>query len=323
MKNIQLIKTESLFKEYEQKGKGIVHAINDVSFSINKGQVYGLVGESGSGKSTLGSMLTLLTEPGSGKIYFEGKNVSDFSRDELKDFRKKVQIVFQNPYNSLNPKMRVRNIIEEGLIIHKMAKSKEERNYLVNEMRTMCGLDSSVLDKYPTQLSGGQRQRICIASSMILKPEFLVLDEAVSSLDVLIQAQILNILKMMQKSLKVTYLFISHNLNVISYISDVIGVMYLGSIVEQAPAEELISNPLHPYSKALFSAAFDLNNSNENFSDSAKKRIILKGELPSPVDLPQGCPFASRCKECMEICRKKKPEVKEITPDHFCSCHKI
>ncbi|MBP5587124.1 MAG: ABC transporter ATP-binding protein [Treponema sp.] len=248
---MELIKTVDLSKEYI-RAKNKIKAVDNVNISIEKGKTYGLVGESGSGKSTLASMLTLLTKPTSGKILYDGKDISTFSKEQQKEFHKKVQIVFQNPYESLNPKMKISSIIEEPLIIHNICRTKEERKYLVNEMRTMCALDSAVLDKYPAELSGGQRQRVSIASSMILHPEFLVLDEAVSSLDVLIQAQIINILKLMQKSMKVTYFFISHDLNVISYVSDEIGVMYKGSIVEQGKASDILSNPSHPYTKTLF-----------------------------------------------------------------------
>lgn len=248
---MELIKTVDLSREFI-RAKSRILAVNNVNISIEKGKTYGLVGESGSGKSTLASMLALLTKPTGGKILYDGKDISSLSKPEQKEFHKKVQIVFQNPYESLNPKMKVSSIIEEPLIIHNICKNKEERKYLVNEMRTMCALDSAVLDKYPSELSGGQRQRVSIASSMILHPEFLILDEAVSSLDVLISAQIINILKLMQKSMNVTYLFISHDLNVISYVSDKIGVMYNGSIVEQGKATDVLNRPSHPYTKTLF-----------------------------------------------------------------------
>lgn len=311
---MDLIKTFELTKNFSLANSKMIYAVNDINLTIKKGQAFGLIGESGSGKSTLGQMLSLLQTPSSGKILYNNKNIFQLTKEEEKKFRKKVQIIFQNPYESLNPKMTVKKIIEEPLIIHKIGKTKTSRDELINEIRTLCGLDSSVLNKYPSELSGGQRQRVSIASSMILKPEFLILDEAVSSLDVLIQAQILNILKLMQKSLTVTYLFISHDLNVVSYICDVIGVMYMGQIIEQAPTQSLLENKIHPYTKALFSAAFSLD-------DTCKKKIILNGELPDNSRKIEGCPFASRCNICKEICKKEKPRLEEITKNHFVACH--
>lgn len=311
---MDLIKTFELTKNFSLANNKMIYAVNDINLTIKKGQSFGLIGESGSGKSTLGQMLSLLQTPSSGKILYNNKDIFQLTKDEEKEFRKKVQIIFQNPYESLNPKMTIKRIIEEPLIIHKIGKTKTSRDELINEIRTLCGLDSSVLNKYPSELSGGQRQRVSIASSMILKPEFLILDEAVSSLDVLIQAQILNILKLMQKSLKVTYLFISHDLNVVSYICDVIGVMYMGQIIEQAPTQNLLEHKIHPYTKALFSAAFSLD-------DTSKKKIILNGELPDNSRKIAGCPFASRCNICKEICKKEKPRLEEITKNHFVACH--
>lgn len=311
---MDLIKTFELTKNFSLADKKMIYAVNDINLTIKKGQSFGLIGESGSGKSTLGQMLSLLQTPSSGKILYNNKDIFQLTKDEEKEFRKKVQIIFQNPYESLNPKMTIKRIIEESLIIHKIGKTKTSRDELINEIRILCGLDSSVLNKYPSELSGGQRQRVSIASSMILKPEFLILDEAVSSLDVLIQAQILNILKLMQKSLKVTYLFISHDLNVVSYICDVIGVMYMGQIIEQAPTQNLLEHKIHPYTKALFSAAFSLD-------DTSKKKIILNGELPDNSRKIVGCPFASRCNICKEICKKEKPRLEEITKNHFVACH--
>lgn len=311
---MDLIKTFELTKNFSLANNKMIYAVNDINLTIKKGQSFGLIGESGSGKSTLGQMLSLLQTPSSGKILYNNKDIFQLTKDEEKEFRKKVQIIFQNPYESLNPKMTIKRIIEESLIIHKIGKTKTSRDELINEIRTLCGLDSSVLNKYPSELSGGQRQRVSIASSMILKPEFLILDEAVSSLDVLIQAQILNILKLMQKSLKVTYLFISHDLNVVSYICDVIGVMYMGQIIEQAPTQNLLEHKIHPYTKALFSAAFSLD-------DTSKKKIILNGELPDNSRKITGCPFTSRCNICKEICKKEKPRLEEITKNHFVACH--
>lgn len=257
---MELLRTENLSKNYLRSNK-IINAVKEINLTLEKGKTYGLVGESGCGKTTLAQMFCLLEKPTSGKVFFNDKDISTLTKEEQKTFHKKVQIIFQNPYDALNPKMKIKNIIEEGLIIHNLAKTKEERDYFVNEMRTMCALDNSVLEKYPSELSGGQRQRISLAASMILKPELLILDEAVSSLDVLIQAQVLNILKLMQKSFGTTYIFISHNLHVISYLSDKIGVMYNGSIIEEGNAEEILQNPKEEYTKKLFASSYTIKSS--------------------------------------------------------------
>ena len=247
--NNKIIQCKNLYKTFITKN-GTVKAVDGINLSIKKGECYGLVGESGCGKSTLSSLICALQSPDSGEILFNGKPVKD-----EKQFRRHCQIIFQDPYSSLNPKMKIKSIIEEPLKIHKIGKTKIQRLKLVNEMRTLIGLPPESLEKYPHQLSGGQRQRIAIASSMILNPEFVICDECVSALDVLIQAQILNLLKNMQKSMNLTYLFISHNLNVVAYMADKIGVMYKGQIVEEKSTEELLKNPEHPYTKSLLQAA--------------------------------------------------------------------
>jgi ABC-type oligopeptide transport system ATPase subunit len=259
----EIFKCVDLVKTFSGKS-GAVRAVDGISFSVGLGEVYGLVGESGSGKSTLGNLLCALENPDSGKIFFEGQDISLFNRRKMLEFRKKVQIIFQDPYASLNPKHKIGSIIEEGLKIHKIGANSQERKRLVNEMRTLVALPLDALEKYPSELSGGQRQRVAIASAMILRPEFVVCDECVSSLDVLIQAQILNLLKEMQKSFKLTYLFISHNLKVTARLADRIGVMYKGKIVEEKSTSELLRNPEHPYTKKLLEAAdlySDFNNS--------------------------------------------------------------
>lgn len=313
-----LVKVENLTKVYERSDGNKVYAVNGINFELKKGLSYGLVGESGCGKSTLGQMLVKLLEPTEGEIEFNGKSIcGKMKRADENSFRKEAQVVFQNPFDSLNSKMKVYEIIEEPLIIHKIGRTKKERAGLVNEIRTLCGLDPSVLEKYPSELSGGQRQRVCIASSMILNPKFLVLDEAVSSLDVLIQAQILNMLKKLQKNLNLTSLFISHNLNAVSYIADIIFVMYMGRIVEQGPVEDILKNPLHPYTKALFSASYNVNQTEE-------KRVVLHGELPDPTKKITGCPFASRCPFAEDKCRNELPVLKSDgkNPEHLTACWK-
>lgn len=306
-----LLEVKDLCKTYIRSDGRNVYAVKGIDFKLEKGKSYGLVGESGCGKSTLGQMLVKLLEPTDGKILFEGQDIFTQTKTEEKNFRKKAQIIFQNPYESLNPRMKIKDIMEEPLIIHRIGKNRNERLRMVNEIRTLCGLDPSVMEKYPAELSGGQRQRVSLASSLILKPQFLVLDEAVSSLDVLIQAQILNLLKKMQKSLKLTCLFISHNLNAVSYVADEVFVMYMGTIVERAPVEELLENPIHPYTKALFSAAYNVDNSNE--------RIVLHGDLPNPTEKIKGCPFAGRCPLVQENCREKKPVLNQ-KDSHFWAC---
>ena len=251
----KILECTDLVKTFSYGKKQTLRALNSLSLSIFKGETYGLVGESGSGKSTLANMICALEKPDSGKILFKGHKIPVSNRKEMLDFRKKVQIIFQDPYATLNPRHKIGRIIEEGLKIHKIGSSKEERLRLVNEMRTLIGLPADSLEKLPSELSGGQRQRVSIASAMILHPEFVVCDECVSSLDVLIQAQILNLLKGMQKSLNLTYLFISHNLNVVVFMADRIGVMYHGEIVEEKSTAELLRNPEHPYTKKLLEAA--------------------------------------------------------------------
>lgn len=316
-----LLEVRNLNKVYSRSDGKKVYAVNDLNLKLERGISYGLVGESGCGKSTLGQMLVRLLDSGEGQIIFEGKDIWTLNRSEEKAFRKKAQIIFQNPYESLNPRMKIKDIIEEPLIIHGIGKTKAERLGMVNEMRTLCGLDLSLMDKYPSELSGGQRQRVSLAASLILKPQFLVLDEAVSSLDVLIQAQILNLLKRMQKSLKLTYLFISHNLNAVSYVADEVFVMYMGRIVENASVEELLNNPKHPYTKALFSAAYNLGAEEK----AETENIILHGDLPNPTKKITGCPFASRCPLMEDQCKKEMPVMKANPEDnrHFSACWKM
>jgi len=293
---------------------GHVRAVDGVSINIHRGETLGLVGESGCGKSTVGRLITGLIKSTAGEVTFEGTNLALASRSKMKQIRKKIQFVFQDPYSSLNPRMTILDIIGEPLEVHQIAKGtrKQER---VAELLEIVGLSRNDLHKFPHQFSGGQRQRIGIARALATEPELLICDEAVSALDVSVQAQILNLLKDLQIKMGLSYLFISHDLNVVKYVSDRIAVMYLGEIVEVTDAETLFENPLHPYAKALISAVPIPDPTME------PDRIILKGEIPSPSNPPSGCKFHTRCPVAMDICRNKKPELKEITDRHIVSCH--
>lgn len=293
---------------------GNVRAVDGVSIHIHKGETLGLVGESGCGKSTVGRLITGLIKSTDGEVVFEGKNLAQVTRSEMKQIRKRVQFVFQDPYSSLNPRMTILDIIGEPLEVHQLAKgrAKQER---VGELLEIVGLSKNDMHKFPHQFSGGQRQRIGIARALATEPDLLICDEAVSALDVSVQAQILNLLKDLQIKMGLSYLFISHDLNVVKYISDRIAVMYLGEIVEVTDSETLFENPLHPYAKALISAV--------PLPDPTVEpdRIILKGEVPSPSNPPSGCKFHTRCPLAMDICKTEKPVLKEITERHVVSCH--
>lgn len=290
-------------------------AVDGVEFDIFEGETFGLVGESGCGKSTTGYMILGLISATEGSIEFKGRDITKASRKEQIELRKQIQIVFQDPYGSLNPKKKIGWLMEEPLIIHK-AGNRAHRKMLVDEMLKLVGLDPSYKDVYPHQLSGGQRQRVSIALALILKPDFVVADEAVSALDVSIQAQILNLMRKLQNEMRFTYLFISHDLNVVKYMSDRVGVMYLGKIVETGLVKDIYENPLHPYTKALLSAIPDI-------SGEKKERIILNGEI-SASGIPQsGCPFCTRCFNAKSICFEKMPELKGIFEERKIRCHFI
>lgn len=316
---MNLLEIKNLNVTYQTK-KGLigkiqtVHAVNNVSLDIQKGEILAIAGESGCGKSTLAKAIMKLVQSDSGEILLNGENVLNLKHNkDLKKFYQKVQMIFQNPYSSLNPKMKIGEILKEPLIINTNLK-KEEITKIVEEKIKKVGLDKSALNLYPHEFSGGQRQRIAIARSLILNPEFIIADEPVSALDVSIQAQIINLLKQLKEDFNLTFLFISHDLSVIKYLSDRIAIMYLGEVVEIGRTEEIFQNPKHPYTKALLSSVPELNPQDE------KERIHLQGELPSPENLPTGCKFHTRCPYVMEICKTSTPQVKEFSDTHNCKC---
>ena len=296
------------------KAKGYVKAVDDVSFSIKRGTTMGLVGESGCGKSTTGRTILRLIQKTDGQVLFNGIDVNQLDRKAMNDMRTKMQIIFQDPYSSLSPRLPVGEIIGEAVREHHLVPKKELDDY-VSRIMNNCGLQEYHKDRYPHEFSGGQRQRICIARALALNPEFIVCDEPVSALDVSIQAQIINLLKDLQTEHNLTYLFISHDLSVVEHISDTIGVMYLGSLVETGTKEDIFAKPLHPYTQALFSAIPIPD------PDARMNRIILEGSIPSPANPPQGCKFHTRCSKCMEICRHAVPETKDMGNGHHVRCH--
>lgn len=312
-----LVEVKNLRKEFHLQDKKLV-AIRDISFAIRPGETLGLVGESGCGKSTTGRCLLRLEEPTSGEVSFDKRDLMSLSSKELFVFRRNAQIIFQDPYSSLNPRMTARDIIAEPLHIHGIIPEKGLENYL-HELLDLVSLSKSSLGRFPHEFSGGQRQRIGIARAIALKPRFLVCDEPISALDVSVQAQIVNLLKTLQKELGLTYLFIAHDLAMVKYISDRVAVMYLGSIVEIAESEELYRNPRHPYTQALLSAIPIPDPQLER----ERQRHVLTGEIPSALTPPKGCPFASRCPHASNICHEKMPTFKEIAPGHRIACHLV
>ena len=301
-------------KKYFKTAYGTLHAVDDVNFSVQRGETMGLVGESGCGKSTIGRLILGLHQATSGEILFEGRDICKMDKQSLHDLRKDMQIIFQDPYSSLNPRMSISEIISEPLIIHKKVSSHAELEKRVSELMDTVGLASRLENSYPHELDGGRRQRVGIARALSLRPKFIVCDEPVSSLDVSIQAQVLNLLKELQSEYGLTYLFITHDLSVVKYFSDKIAVMYLGQLVETAEADELFRNTLHPYSKALLSAI------PEPKARKKMQRVKLMGELTSPIDPQVGCRFAKRCLYSCEGCTGVDPELKEYGRGHFCSC---
>lgn len=293
---------------------GNVKAVDDVSFKIKRGTTMGLVGESGCGKSTIGRTILRLLDKTDGEVFFNGRELFSLNKEELRKERPNIQIIFQDPYSSLSPRLPVGEIIGEAVREHKIVPDDEFDDYITRVMAA-CGLPEYAKSRYPHEFSGGQRQRICIARALALNPDFILCDEPVSALDVSIQAQIINLLRDLQKEFGLTYLFISHDLSVVEHISDTVGVMYLGSMVEFAPTEKLFSKPLHPYTKALFSAIPVPD------PDFHMERIILEGSIPSPANPPKGCKFHTRCRECKEVCKFVSPSFKEIEDDHYTACH--
>ncbi|WP_273852917.1 ABC transporter ATP-binding protein [Guptibacillus spartinae] len=293
---------------------GTVKAVDGVTFTLHKGETFGLVGESGCGKSTTGRMLMRLLEPSEGEVLFDGKEMTTLNKKDLRHLRKDIQMVFQDPFASLNPRHTVEKIIEEPLIVHQLG-NKAERKKRVRELLEIVGLSAYHAKRYPHQFSGGQRQRIGIARALAVNPKLIIADEPVSALDVSIQAQVLNLLEDLQKELGLTYLFIAHDLGVVRHISDRVGVMYLGRIVEMADSEKLYLDSKHPYTQALLSAVPVPD------PEYGKDRIILKGDVPSPSNPPPGCPFHTRCPKAMDVCSSVVPEFREIEPGHHTACH--
>ncbi|MEH7342681.1 dipeptide ABC transporter ATP-binding protein [Bacillus sp. JJ1532] len=293
--------------------KGEVKAVDDVSFYVNKGETLGIVGESGCGKSTTGRLLMRLIEASDGRVVFEDKEITSMSKSELRKTRRDIQMVFQDPYASLNPRHSIEQILEEPLIVHGIG-TKEERKKQVKEMLEVVGLSSYHAKRYPHQFSGGQRQRIGIAKALMTKPKLIIADEPVSALDVSIQAQVLNLMKDIQKEFQLTYIFIAHDLGVVRHISNRVGVMYLGRLIELAESEELYENPKHPYTQALLSAVPIPD------PDMKRETILIQGELPSPSNPPSGCAFHTRCAQCMDICKTTRPEEHNLN-GHYVACH--
>ena len=291
-----------------------LHAVDGVSFKIERGKTLGIVGESGCGKTTMGRTILRLHDVTGGEVWFKGEKISDLSDREFDKLRPQMQMIFQDPYASLSPRLTVGEIIGEAAREHKIVSQSEYKDYILSVMK-MCGLQPHYFERYPHEFSGGQRQRICIARALALKPDLVVCDEPVSALDVSIQAQIINMLKELQAELGLTYVFISHDLSVVKHISDQVGVMYLGSMVEFGAKEQIFNNTLHPYTKALFSAVPVPN------PHVKMNRIILKGDIPSPVNPPSGCKFHTRCEKCMEICKHYAPAYREVEEGHYCACH--
>lgn len=313
----KILEVQGLTQCFPLNRRQVLTAVDDVSFHIYKGETFGLVGESGCGKTTTGRSILRIYEPTAGKIIYKGRNVAELRKSEMKDFRQSAQMIFQDPYSSLDPRMTVDDIISEGLNVHFPHMSSKEKHDLISKLLLRVGLNSEHGARFPHELSGGQRQRIGIARALAVEPDFIVCDEPISALDVSIQAQIVNLLIHLQKESGLTYLFISHDLSMVKHISDRIGVMYLGSLVEVTDNQQLYAKPLHPYTHALISAI--------PIPDPDKKsmeaRVELQGEVPSPINMPPGCKFAGRCPYVMDRCRKAAPQLREVEPGHYTACY--
>lgn len=295
----------------------MLHAVDDVSFTLERGKTLGIVGESGCGKTTTGRTILRLEEPTSGQIIFDGRDITKLSKHEMRKLRKDMQLIFQDPFSSLDPRMTVSQAIEEPIKLAGLIKDKNKRFMRVLELMDTVGLAQRLVNTYPHELDGGRRQRIGIARALAMNPKFIVCDEPVSALDVSIQAQILNLMKQIQKEYGLTYIFITHDLSVVNHFSDDIAVMYLGRLIEKAPSEKLFDNPMHPYTQALLSAIPIPSLHNR------KDRILIKGEITSPINPKPVCRFANRCPYCTEICQSQEPPLVEVEPQHFVACHKI
>ena len=321
----KLLELEGLTKYFYKpmgllgRRKQVVQSVDHVSFHILRHETFGLVGESGCGKSTLGRTITRLYEPTEGKILYDGTDISHLTGPQLLPYRKRIQMIFQDPYASLDSRMTVMDIIREALDLHSELTTKEQRSQRVYELLDHVGLMREHANRYPHEFSGGQRQRIGIARALAVNPEFIVCDEPISALDVSIQSQVINLLHDLQEKLGLTYLFIAHDLNIVKYISDRIAVMYLGNVVELASSDELYKNTLHPYSQALLSAVPIPDPS----AEAQKHRIIISGDVPSPINTPKGCNFAGRCPKACDQCKESKPPLQEITPGHYVACHLV
>ena len=315
--NQPLVQVNNLCKYFHISRKETLKAVDDVTFHINKGETVSLVGESGCGKSTTGRCMIRLYNPTKGEVIYNGKNIMKLSGAEKKEFCKKVQMIFQNPYSSLNPRMTVKEIVGEGLKQHGM--SQKEADAKVEKLLETVGLNKDHMSRFPHEFSGGQRQRIGIARALSVDPEFIICDEPISALDVSIQAQVINMLKNLQETMGLTYLFIAHDLSVVKYISDRVVVMYLGTIVETAETEELFSNTQHPYTKALLSAIPEADPKKAK----ANERIPIKGEIPSPINPKDCCRFAERCQFATDRCFQEMPKLREVAPGHMAACHMI
>lgn len=323
--NVTLLKVNNLVKHFPimrgaviRRQVGAVHAVDGVSFDIHKGETLGLVGESGCGKSTTGRTVLQLYRPSAGEVLYEGHDLVKIKGEELRKMRRKMQMIFQDPYASLNPRMTVGDIISEPLLVHGLS-NRKQADARVEELLQLVGLNPAYASRYPHEFSGGQRQRVGVARALSLQPDLIVCDEPISALDVSIQAQVVNLLEDLQKQFNLTYLFIAHDLSMVRHISTRVAVMYLGIIVELAPRDDLYNNPLHPYTQALLSAV----PIPDPVAEEKRQRRVLQGEIPSAVNPPSGCRFRTRCPLAAEICAKVRPDFREISPGHFAACHMV